>query len=145
MELLWIAYFLRWERLLSGAFYISSSLVDYGRINLWHIICIKYTLYLENGTVKGVGCRQLACWDCVFESHLGRSYLSLVSVVCCQAEVSAWCWSLVQRSPTECGVSECDREVSTMRPWPTGGCCAIKKHFWKMNSFHFMSKYSVVN
>ena len=28
--------------------------------------------------------------------------------------------SLVQRSPTECGVSECDREASIMkRPWPT--------------------------
>jgi hypothetical protein len=28
-----------------------------------------------------------------------------VSVVCCQVEVSATGWSLVQRSPTECGVS----------------------------------------
>jgi hypothetical protein len=35
-----------------------------------------------------------------------------VSVVCCQVEVSATGWSLVQRSPTECGVSECDREAS---------------------------------
>jgi hypothetical protein len=35
-----------------------------------------------------------------------------VSVVCCQVEVSATGWSLVQRSPTECGVSECDRETS---------------------------------
>ena len=35
--------------------------------------------------------------------------------------------SLVQRSPTECGESECDREASTLnRPWPTGGCRAIK-------------------
>jgi len=34
--------------------------------------------------------------------------------------------SLVQRSPTECGVSECDNEASVMRrPWPTGGCCVI--------------------
>jgi hypothetical protein len=36
-----------------------------------------------------------------------------VSVVCCQVEVSATTWSLVQRSPTECGVSKvCDREAS---------------------------------
>jgi len=35
--------------------------------------------------------------------------------------------SLIQRSPAECGVSECDREASTMtRPWPTRGCRAIK-------------------
>jgi hypothetical protein len=36
----------------------------------------------------------------------GHGCLSLVSVVCCQAEVSATSWSLVQRSPTECGVSQ---------------------------------------
>jgi hypothetical protein len=36
--------------------------------------------------------------------------------------------SLVQRSPTKCGVSECDREASIMcRLWPTRGCCAIGK------------------
>jgi hypothetical protein len=29
-----------------------------------------------------------------------------VSVVCCEVEVSATSWSLVQRSPTECGVSQ---------------------------------------
>jgi hypothetical protein len=42
-----------------------------------------------------------------------------VSVVCCQVEVSARVCSLVQRSPTECRVSECDREASTVRPRPT--------------------------
>jgi len=41
--------------------------------------------------------------------------LSVVSVECCQVEVSASGQSLVQRNPTECGVSECDREVSIMR------------------------------
>ena len=35
----------------------------------------------------------------------GHGCLSLVSVVCCQVEVPAPCWSLVKRSPTECGVS----------------------------------------
>jgi hypothetical protein len=53
--------------------------------------------------------------------------MSLVSVVCCEVEVSASGWSLVQRSPTKCGVSECDREASIMRkPWPTRGCCTMK-------------------
>jgi hypothetical protein len=43
--------------------------------------------------------------------------------VCCQVEVSASGRSLVQRSPTECGVSsECDLENSRMRrPWPALG------------------------
>ena len=52
--------------------------------------------------------------------------LSLVSVVCCQIGVCAKGRSLVQRSPTECGVSECDRKASIMRrPWPNGCCCGI--------------------
>ena len=52
----------------------------------------------------------------------------LVSVVCCQVEFFASAWSLVQKSPTECGVSEGDRVASIMRrPWPTRGCCAMEK------------------
>jgi len=42
-----------------------------------------------------------------FESHLGHGCLSVVSVVCCQVEVSATSWSLVQRSPTDYGASLC--------------------------------------
>ena len=49
----------------------------------------------------------LACWDLGFESHRGHGYLSVVSVVCCQVEVSARSWSLVQRSPTDCVASLC--------------------------------------
>jgi hypothetical protein len=41
----------------------------------------------------------------------GHRCLSLVSVVCFQVEVSATGWFLVQRSPTECGVSKCNREA----------------------------------
>ena len=56
----------------------------------------------------------------------GNVCMPLVSVVCCQVEVSASGCSLVQRSPTVCGMSECDREVSTVRrPWPTRGTCAM--------------------
>jgi hypothetical protein len=65
-----------------------------------------------------VGLRPLACWDCGFESRLGHGCLSVVSVVCCQVEVSATSWFLVQRSPTDCGVSECDREASMKREGP---------------------------
>jgi hypothetical protein len=52
----------------------------------------------------------------------------LVSVVCCQVEVSASVSLLVQRSPAECDVSVCDREASIMRRLrPTGGCCAVER------------------
>jgi hypothetical protein len=55
--------------------------------------------------VYSVDLRPLASWDCGFESRQGHGCHSLVSVVCCQVEVSATDRSLVQRSPTECGVS----------------------------------------
>jgi len=41
--------------------------------------------------------------------------MSLLSVVCCQVKVSAFDLSQVQRSPTECGMSECDREALVIR------------------------------
>jgi hypothetical protein len=54
------------------------------------------------------------------------AWMSVVSVVWYQVEISASGCSLVQRRPTDCGVSECDRETSIMmRPWPTGVCCAM--------------------
>ena len=37
-----------------------------------------------------------------------------MNVVCCQVQVSATSWSLVQRSPTDCGVSLCDLEKITL-------------------------------
>jgi len=34
----------------------------------------------------------------------------------------------VQRSPTDYGVSECDREAWTVgRPWTARDCCAVQK------------------
>jgi hypothetical protein len=52
----------------------------------------------------------------------GAGCLSVVCVVCCQVEISATRWSLVQRSPTDCGVcvTECNLQTSTMRTRPTG-------------------------
>jgi len=55
--------------------------------------------------------------------------MSVVSVVCCQVEVCVCAAgrSLVQKSSTECGVSECHHEASIMRrPWTTRGCCAME-------------------
>jgi hypothetical protein len=64
------------------------------------------------------------CWVCGFEARRGHGCLYLV---CCQVEVPPSGWSLVQRSPTEYGVYEYEREVSIMRtPCPTSGCRAMR-------------------
>ena len=64
-----------------------------------------------------VGCRSLA--KIAGSNPAGGKNVCLVSVVCCQVEVSATGRSLVQRSPTECGVSEYDRRTSKKRPRPS--------------------------
>jgi hypothetical protein len=61
--------------------------------------------------------------------------MSLVSVVCCQVEVSAMSWSFVQRSPTECVVSKkCVIVKPRKMRWhrPPRGCRAIGK---KINEY----------
>ena len=99
--------------------------------------------------VKGVDLRPLSCCYCGFESRRKYACLSVVSVVCCQVEVSATDWSLVHRSPTECGVSECDCEVRIMRrSWPTKYCCTTgeKKQyssFCIQKSRYFLSTLSI--
>jgi hypothetical protein len=52
-----------------------------------------------------------------------------VSVVCCQVEVCATGWSLVQGSPTDCGVSKSVvmKRRKIRRPRPPRGCRAIEK------------------
>jgi len=52
----------------------------------------------------------------------GGMDVCVVSVVCCQVEVSATSWSLIQMSRIDYGASLCDTETSWMgRPWLTGG------------------------
>ena len=67
----------------------------------------------------GVGLRPYAYWDWGFESHRGDGCLSLVSVVCCQVEVSAT-WHHSFRGVLPSVVCVCNREASILwRPWPT--------------------------
>ena len=56
--------------------------------------------------------------DCGFEFRWRQGSISPVSVVFCHVEVSASSLSFVRMSPTERGVSECDREASIMRIMP---------------------------
>jgi hypothetical protein len=61
-----------------------------------------------------------------------------MTVVCCQVEVSATSWSLVQRSPTDCGVLLCDLETWWMRrPWPTAGLLRQKQQMVRVKVSHY--------
>jgi len=49
------------------------------------MVCAHYSWYIY---IEGVGLRPLACWNCGFESRKGHGCLPVVSVICCQAEIS---------------------------------------------------------
>jgi len=66
--------------------------------------------------------------------------MSTVAVVCCQIEVPVTGRSLVQRSPTECDVSECDGGSSKRRPRPAKGCRAMENIRTEITTCTFLSK-----
>jgi hypothetical protein len=87
----------------------------------------------ENGpigrVVYDVGLWSLAYWNCGLESHWGHGCLSVVNVVCCQVEVSATSWSLVQRNPPDCSVSLCviQKTRESGGPGPLGAVAPPQK------------------
>ena len=90
---------------------------------------------------RDLKCGDCGCWrgwDCGFESRLGHGCLSLVSVVCYQVEAYASGWLLLQGSPTECGVSEYDRDLLIKRrPWPIRDCWELEEQqHWATESIN---------
>jgi hypothetical protein len=52
--------------------------------------------------------------------------MSVVSVVCCVGVSASADQSSSGVLPSVVCVCMCDRQPTTVRPWPTRGCCAIK-------------------
>jgi len=94
------------------------------------VVCTHGPIFTSHKVLKPIlvadrsKARVYALWligDCGFESRRKHGCLPHVRVVCFQVEVSAKVQSTVQKSPIECGVSECDREISAKRyPGPRG-------------------------
>ena len=67
------------------------------------IYYIPYILILSIASHRSQWPRGLKCSTAA--ARLLRLWVSVASVVCCQVDVSETSWCLVQRSPTDCGVS----------------------------------------
>jgi hypothetical protein len=72
-----------------------------------------------------VAARSKACWDYGFESRRGHGCLSLVSVVCCQVEVSATGWSRGALTGVMCLKCVITKPREMRRPRPPRGFRAI--------------------
>jgi len=83
--------------------------------DVWYEMMNSYRAKIYQVRPVAWVCGRSLCLDCGFESLRWHGCVYLVSVVCSQVEVSESSWSLVQKSPTECAVSECDHKTSTMR------------------------------
>jgi hypothetical protein len=83
-----------------------------------------------------MGLRSPACWEYGFESHRPYGCLFLVSVV-----LSATGRSLAQSSPTECGLSECDCESSTMRRPRPNKVVELPKHTHTHTHTHINTEF----
>jgi hypothetical protein len=90
-------------------------------VGMWLQTCVSIPLSARADSAHAY------CCDCGFASRRWHWCLSLVCVMCRQIQFPAMGWSLVQRSPTECGLSECDTAAMIpRRPCLSGGCWAIK-------------------
>ena len=107
-----------YQRPIFFLFYSSSVQCYYrrtARCSMYSIVSPPQIYYKRRFQWRHGLRRGPACWERGIEYRRGQ-HTTLMSVVCCQVEVSATGWSLVQRSPTECGVSNgCDHEA------PLGG------------------------
>jgi len=89
----------------------QTKLVPWAHLFLdtFHLFCFpnvrdRRSQWLRGLRRRSAAARLLRLWVRIPPGH---GCLSVVSVVCCQVEVSATSWSLVRRSPTNCGASLC--------------------------------------
>ena len=133
-----VLLFITWTSFRCGFWYhaklenVSDVLKELAASNpvLWERKISKFEYKLPQSPKIRAFCFVIYC-NSVGEqvgSNREVSDLSLVSVVCCQVEVSAMCQSLVQRSHTEGGITERDTLI-LRKPRPTR---AFKP--WKKNS-----------
>jgi hypothetical protein len=114
MSYIYIYIYIYMEHLFSIFLDHTQRRTTVGRTPLYEWSARRRDLYLTTHDTHNrqicmppAGFKLTISGDRGFESHWEHGYLSVVSVVCCQIEVSATSWSLVQRSPTDCGASSC--------------------------------------
>jgi hypothetical protein len=90
--------------------FTSPNLHKLAATQFKHVVNLCYVFFsCQSQWARGIKRRSAAARRLRFWVRIHRRdvYLSVVSVVCCQVKVSAASWSLVRRSPTDCGASLC--------------------------------------
>jgi hypothetical protein len=121
--LLLLIYFISWDKPQSGLWEPRNSYynVAYRYRNQIHRMCISSVCscfnrrYIHSMPIP-VAARSKRRGSAPARLPLG-TWKSVVFAMCRKVVISAMDRSLIQRKPTECGVSDCDLEISTGR-WP---------------------------
>jgi hypothetical protein len=131
----------------------------------YRLVCILSSItHALSGYVRESGFTELISGKITFygtgTDTWTRQSITPLSVVCCKLVVSAMGWSFVQRSPTDCGVSDCDLENFKIRPRPNRdvepreknvrkACVCLRKysitlsdvtksmHLWRVTQSHY--------
>jgi len=113
-------------------------------------VCTFVRLYVSLTTLSRSQCPRglrpgtatFAFWHCVFKSRRGHGCPS-VSCECCVSSGRGLWVGLITGPETSygmCGVSECDRETSTMkRLWLTGGLWRHEQNLTTLTNTHFLN------
>jgi hypothetical protein len=117
--------------------YLIHRLFWFSMFHLFQIAVLSYLKILNVLTfIAYLRARGLWCWSAAarllgLPDRIPPGAWSSFACECCGlSKVSVSGWSPVQRIPTECGVSECDRKASVMRrPRSNAGCCTVGKKY----------------
>jgi hypothetical protein len=100
-----------------GVHYVITELLNrINKISFWYILSCENLIPGRSRWSKAWVCGRPFSGIAGFNPTGGHGCLSVVSVVCCQVEVSTTGWSRVRRSPAECVcVVECDQMRQSLR------------------------------
>jgi len=132
-----------WEQVLHGRRWGKET-----TFSAWAIIMTVHSCWRYCRSQWQRSLRAFVFWDLEFESRQEHERLSSRIIVCYRVSVSGLGWSLLLSSPTECGVSEYDREASIVgRPRATRGWMLRdgKKMLWKYCNFERSASGSQMN
>jgi hypothetical protein len=108
----------------------SDNFINICILPIHSVICVLYIILWPIPVVaRSKACvRGRSIAGIAGSNPAGDMDACLSYVLCAEVDISALGRLFVQKSPTQCDLSDIDLETSKMRrPWPTRGCCVMQE------------------